>query len=52
MKPEYREGPKALKDFEQLAAALFKAPKTGGRKVPKESSKNASGRKSKPSDKD
>ena len=52
MKPEYREGPKALKDFEQLATALFQVPKTGGRKMPKKSSKNASGRKSKLSDKD
>lgn len=52
MKPEYREGPKALKDFEQLATALFKSPKAGGRDTVKKSSKNASVRKSKPSDKD
>ncbi len=48
MKSEYSEGPKALKDFERLATALFQVPKTGGRKVPKKSSV----RTSKPSDKD
>ena len=49
---EYREGPKALKDFERLATALFQVPKAGGRKVPKKSSKNTSVRKSKNFDKD
>ena len=52
MKTEYREGPKALKDFEQLATVLFKAPKAGGRDTVKKSSKKASERKSKRSDKD
>jgi hypothetical protein len=52
MKPEYREGPKALKDFERIATALFQVPKAGGRKKPEKSSKNASVRKSKNSDKD
>jgi hypothetical protein len=28
MKPEYREGPQALKNFEKTMAALFRAPKT------------------------
>jgi len=50
--PECREGPKALKDFERLATALFRVPKAGGRKKPEKSSRNASVRKSKPSDKD
>ena len=50
MKPEYREGPKALRDFERLASAILRAPKAGGRT--EKSSKKASGRKSKPSDKD
>lgn len=48
---KYREGPKALKAFEQVATALFKAPKTGGRDTAKKSNKKSSERKSKPSDK-
>jgi hypothetical protein len=52
MKPEYREGPKASQDFKRLATALFQVPKAGGRDTAKKSSKNASERKSKPSDKD
>jgi hypothetical protein len=50
--PECREGPKASQDFKRLAAALFQVPKAGGRDMAKKSSKNASVRKSKNSDKD
>jgi len=50
--PEYREGPKAQENFERMAVAIFKAPKAGGRKTRKKSSKTASGRKLKNSDKD
>jgi hypothetical protein len=28
MKPEYHEGPEALKNFEKTMVALFRAPKT------------------------
>jgi len=47
MKTECKEGPKALKDFERLASALFQVPKAGGRKETEKSSKTASERKSK-----
>ncbi len=49
---EYIEGPKALENFERMATALFKVPKAGGRKIGKKSSKSASSRKPKASDKD
>ncbi len=52
MKPEYREGPKALQDFKRLATALLQVPKAGGRDTVKKSSKTASVRKSKNADKD
>jgi hypothetical protein len=35
MKPEYIEGPKAARNFERLATAIFKAPKADGRKAKK-----------------
>ena len=50
--PEYTEGPKALENFEKMATAVFKAPKTEGRKTRKKSSKTASERKPKNRDKD
>jgi hypothetical protein len=40
--PEYTEGPKAIENFELMAAAIFKAPKSGGRKTRKKSSKTIS----------
>lgn len=49
---EYTEGPEALENFERLTTALFKAPKVGGRKNGKKSSKRESSRKPKASDKD
>jgi len=49
---EYIEGPEAMKNFECMATAVFKAPKADGRKETRKSSKNASERKSKNSDKD
>jgi hypothetical protein len=33
--PECTEGSKALENFESMATAIFKAPKTGGRKTRK-----------------
>src|SRR5258708_6334354 len=39
--PEYTEGPKAMENFERMAKAIFKAPKAGGRKTRKKSSKTA-----------
>ena len=48
---KYREGPKAMESFKSMAIALFKAPKTGGRKT-KKSSKSPIQRKRKSSDKD
>lgn len=50
--PEYTEGPKAMENFERMATALFKVSKPGGRKNGKKSSKTASVRKTKNSDKD
>jgi hypothetical protein len=50
--PEYTEGPKALENFEKMATAIFQAPKPEGRKTRKKSSKKASERKPKLSDKD
>jgi hypothetical protein len=50
--PEYTEGPKAMENFERMATAIFKAPKAGGRRMRKKSSKTASERKPKNSDKD
>jgi hypothetical protein len=50
--PEYREGPEALRNFEKMAAAIFEAPKAGGRKTRKKSSKKAGERKPKNDDKD
>ncbi len=51
--PEYTEGPKALENFEKMAASIFQAPKPDeGRKTRKKSSKKASERKPKSSDKD
>ncbi len=50
--PEYIEGPKALENFERMAVAIFKAPKAGGRKTRRKSSKTASERKPKRSDRD
>lgn len=50
--PEYTEGPQAMENFERMATALFKVPKPRGRKSGKKSSKNASVRKTKNSDKD
>ncbi len=50
--PEYIEGPKALENFEKMATAVFQAPKPEGRKTRKKSSKKASERKPKLSDKD
>ena len=52
MKTEYIEGPKALGNFERLATAILKVAKAGGRKETEKSSKPASERKSKSSDKD
>jgi hypothetical protein len=49
---EYIEGPKALENFEKMATAIFQAPKPDGRKTRKKSSKKASERKPKSSDKD
>jgi hypothetical protein len=55
--PEYTEGPKALKNFEQGMKALFKVPKTEvvkaeKRKKGKTSSRAQSVRKPRLSDKD
>jgi hypothetical protein len=50
--PEYTEGPKAMENFERMATAIFQAPKAGGRKTRKKSSKKASERKPQNSDKD
>jgi len=50
--PEYIEGPKAMENFERMAIAIFKAPKAGGRKTRKKSSKTASERKLKSPDRD
>jgi hypothetical protein len=50
--PEYIEGPKALENFEKMATAIFQAPKAEERKNPKKSSKKASERKPKTSDRD
>jgi len=50
--PEYREGPKAKKDFEQGMIALFKVPKTAVVKAEKRAKKAAISRKSKRDDKD
>jgi len=50
--PEYTEGPKAMENFERMATAIFQAPKAGVRKTRKKSSKKASERKAKNSDKD
>jgi hypothetical protein len=50
--PEFREGPKAKKNFEQGMIALFKVPKTAVLKAEKRAKKAASSRKSKRSDKD
>jgi hypothetical protein len=50
--PEYTEGPEAVKNFERLAMAIFKAPKVGGRDTAKKSSKKAKGRKPKTSGKE
>jgi hypothetical protein len=50
--PEYTEGPKAAENFEKLATAIFQAPKSGGRKIRKKSSKKASEGKPKTDDKD
>jgi hypothetical protein len=36
MKHEYKEGPEAQRNFEQLATALFKVPKAGGKKKARE----------------
>jgi hypothetical protein len=47
---EYIEGPKAMENFERMATAIFKAPKAGGRKTRKKSSKTASERKLKSPD--
>jgi len=49
---EYVEGPEAMKNFERMAIAIFKAPKAGGRKPRKKSSKTASERKLKNPDRD
>jgi hypothetical protein len=49
---EYIEGPKAVENFEKLAAAIFKAPETVERKTRKKSSKTASQRKPKKTDTD
>lgn len=49
--PEHTEGPKAQENFERMATAIFKAPTAGGRKGRKKSSKTASERKPKNSDK-
>ena len=49
---EYVEGPEAVKNFERLATAIFKVPKTRGRDTAKKSSKKASERKPKNDDKD
>jgi hypothetical protein len=51
-KPEYKEGPKAKKDFEQGMIALFKVPKTAVVKAEKKKRKAASLRKQKRADKD
>jgi hypothetical protein len=48
--PEYTEGPKAVRNFERLATAIFRVPKAAGRETAKKSSRSASGRKSKRSD--
>jgi len=50
--PEYIEGPQAMENFEKMAVAIFSKPKAGGRKTRKKSSKNASERKPKNSDRD
>ena len=50
--PEYTEGTKAKKDFEQGMIALFKVPKTVVVKAEKKKRKSASLRKSKRADKD
>ncbi|HLZ40441.1 MAG TPA: hypothetical protein VKQ11_05745 [Candidatus Sulfotelmatobacter sp.] len=50
--PEYTEGPKALENFKKMATAVFQAPKPEGRKMREKSSKKASERKPKNSDKD
>jgi len=50
--PEYTEGPKAMENFEKMAVAIFQAPKAGGRKTRKKSSKTANERKPKSDDKD
>jgi hypothetical protein len=47
---EYIEGAKAMDNFERMAKAIFKAPKAGGRKARKKSSKTASERKLKSPD--
>jgi hypothetical protein len=50
--PEYQEGPKAKKNFEQGMIALFKVPKASVVKAEKKKRKSASLRKSKRADKD
>lgn len=56
MKPEYKEGPEALRNFEAGMKALFKAPKVEmaslKKKNAKQSRKGVSERKPKNGDKD
>jgi hypothetical protein len=49
MRPEYHEGPEALKNFERLATAILQAP---AQKKKKQTKKSASLKKPKKSDKD
>jgi len=51
-RPEYREGPKAKRNFERGMIALFKVPKSAVLKTKKQPKKAASSRKSKRSGRD